>query len=144
MSDRPVRAGTVIAGLLLAIVLSILADALVAAVAHALGAPQQLPGLTLPMYGLFTTVGILVGTAVWAVIRRWAARPAAILRWLVPVAIVLTLIPDVLVGRMGVPAVGVAALMAMHVVVAVISVPTLARILPLADRTRSIATASAN
>src|SRR5437016_13987097 len=111
MSDRPVRAGTVIGGLLLAIVLSILADTLVAAIAHALGAPQQLPGLTLPMYGLFTAVGILAGSAVWATIRRFAARPAAILRWLVPIVIALTLIPDVLVGLMGVPAVAVAALM---------------------------------
>jgi hypothetical protein len=97
MSDRPVRAGSVIAGLLLAIVLSILADALIAAIAHALGAPQQLPGLTLPMYGVFTAVGILIGTAVWAAIRKWAARPSAILRWLVPITIMVTLIPDVLV-----------------------------------------------
>jgi hypothetical protein len=45
---------------------------------------------------------------------------------------------------MGVPAVAVAALMAMHVMVAVISVPTLVRILPLSDRTRGIVTANAN
>lgn len=63
------------------------------------------------------------------IIRRRAANPAALLRRLVPVVVVLTLIPDLLVGlALGW---GAIALALMHLAVAATAVTAYRRFLPL-------------
>ena len=66
---------------------------------------------------------------------RRTANAAGTLRWLVPTVLVLSLVPDVLLGfsdRPGVSWGAVAALMVMHVVVTVVAVGTFSRLLPVA------------
>lgn len=110
---------------------SIVVNAVISLLAQAAGAdPVAVGGLQPSAYILFTVVGVLAGAIGWAVIRRRAAQPAALLRWLVPTVVAVSLIPDVLVGFV-VGWLGAAALGLMHIAVALVSVPVYHRFLPL-------------
>ncbi len=123
---RAIASATVVAGLL-----SIIANTVISQLAQAAGAdPVAVPGLTVPAYVLFTVVGVLVGAIGWNVIRKRAARPSTLLRWLVPAVVAISLVPNVLVGFV-VGALGAAALGLMHIAVAVIAVPVYHRFMPL-------------
>jgi hypothetical protein len=123
----------VILGVPAAIVLASAANTVVSFAARALGADAAvIQGLTPQAYVFLTAVGVVVAAAAWAVIRRKAARPNALLRKLVPAVVVVSLVPDVLLfGVPGASPVGVIALMLMHVVVAAIAVPIFRTVLPL-------------
>lgn len=123
---RAILSATAVAGLL-----SIVANAAISLLAQAAGAdPVAAPGLAAPAYILFTVVGVLVGAIGWNVIRKRAARPSALLRWLVPTVVAISLIPNVLVGFI-VGALSAAALGLMHIAIAVIAVPVYRRFMPL-------------
>ena len=126
---RPSRARTmlILAGAALA---AIVGNALIAALAGALGAPAGYGPLTLPAYGLFSILGVGVGWLGWRLVHRRARDPRRMLAVLVPVVALVSFIPDVLllVFRFipGTTDVGVYALMLMHVVVIAIAVPAYA------------------
>ena len=65
----------------------------------------------------------MAGAAGWLALRRWAANPAGVMRFLAPAVVLVSLIPDVLVGvtrsEAGTTWAGVFGLMAMHLAVAV-------------------------
>jgi len=135
-TTRPSTA-RVAAGLGLAAVAAVALNALVALVARAAGADPDFQPLHFATFTAFTVAGVLAGAAGWAVVRRRARRPAAVLRILVPAVVLVSLIPDlaVLLGDSmpGVNATGVLGLMVMHVVVAAVAVPALQRILPVRE-----------
>jgi len=119
---------------LIAAVAALIGNTIVAQVALAAGASEEFQPLTVGAYGFFTVVGVVAGLVGWVLVRR-TANAAATLRWLVPTVLVLSLVPDVMVGfsdRAGVSWGAVAALMVMHVVVTVVSVATFSRLLPVA------------
>jgi hypothetical protein len=88
-TTRSIASATAVAGLL-----SIIANTVISQVAQAAGAdPVAVPGLALPAYALFTVAGVLVGAVGWSVIRTRAARPSALLRWLVPAVVAISLVP---------------------------------------------------
>lgn len=125
-------------GVLAAIVVAIVLDIVIATLARAAGASDDFQPLDPPAYISFTVIGILVATAGWAAIRR-TRRAASTLRWLVPAVLVVSLVPDVLVGAdpssmAGANWTGVVGLMAMHVAVAAVVVAMLVRTLPVTDR----------
>jgi hypothetical protein len=130
----PARAGAskvVLAGVIATLV-ALAENAVVAHIAIAAGASEKFEPLTIPAYGFFTVVGVVAGLIGWVLIRR-TARAATTLRWLVPTVLVLSLVPDVMVGfsdRAAVSWGAVAALMVMHVVVTVAAVATFSRLLP--------------
>jgi hypothetical protein len=117
-------------GLGAAAVAAMLVNAVIATGALALGAGAAPVGLGPAEYLSASVVGVLIGTAGWALVRRFAARPAAVLRVLVPVVLVLTWIPDVAVLLGGATVVNAVALMLMHAVVATSAVLALRRVLP--------------
>jgi hypothetical protein len=125
----------VILGLVLAAGVAVLANIAVSALAHAAGASPTFRHLSLTIYGPATVAGILIGTTGWAVIRRRAGRPARTLTIAVPVAVVLSWAPDLLLAAQGTePGLSlqaIAGLMSMHLVVAAVAVLALRRILPL-------------
>ncbi|MFJ9627348.1 DUF6069 family protein [Streptomyces sp. NPDC101175] len=128
----PVRRGPLVVagGAVAAIVLSTLVNAVIAVVAHAAGAPDGFQPLKPGSYIFLTTVGVLAGTAGWAVVRKLSDDPAAVIRWLAPVVVAVSFIPDFfLFGDGG--ATGVAALLVMHVCVAVIAVTAYRKVMPL-------------
>ena len=118
-----------LAGLgLVAAVASALATTLVAVVLEALGADYEVDGGTIPVagFGSITFFFCLVGLVVAAVLLRWSPAPA---RHFLQVAAVLTaisLVPPVLWGR----DVGTTlALVVLHLVPAVVMVPSVVRLL---------------
>lgn len=78
----------------------------------------------------YSVIGVLLGFVGWLLIRRFAPRPAAVLRWVVPLVVVLSFIPDLYLLTFGMSVLLVVALMIMHVVVAAVAVPTFRRVLP--------------
>lgn len=99
------------------------------------GASSDFRPLQPSSYIVLTVTGVLAGAAGWAAVRRWSRRPDAVLRRLVPAVVAVSLVPDVALlftdAQPHTTGAGVAALMAMHVVTAVVAVPIFARALPL-------------
>ncbi len=89
--------------------------------ALALGADATFAPLTIVAFGPFTVIGYFLAYLGWRIVRARAARPAAVLRWLVPVLTVLSFTPDVvllLTGFIpGASLIGGIALALMHLVV---------------------------
>ena len=135
---RSTSGAVVAAGVVAAIVVSVALNAAVAAIAHAAGASDDFNPLKFASYTSLTVIGVLAAAAVWAVIRSRASDPRKVLGVLVPVVVVLSLIPDLMVGvqdsQAGTSWGAVVALMVMHFVVAAVTVPILQRVLPLPAR----------
>ena len=124
-----------LAGIVAAII-ALAANTVIAQVALVAGASEDFMPLTPGAYGFFTVIGVIAGLVGWLLVRRTANAPAT-LRWLVPTVLVLSLVPDILLGfsdRAGVSWGAVVALMLMHVVVTVAAVVTFSRFLPVARR----------
>jgi uncharacterized protein DUF6069 len=128
--QSPTAAGVGL-GLLAAAVVAGLGNALVALLVSAAGPGGVAKGLQPVEYVSMTIVGVLVGTAGWALVRRSARDPRAVLRVLVPVVVVLSFGADLALLAGGTSVLNVVGLMVMHVVVAGALVPVLARVLPL-------------
>ena len=126
----------VVIGVVLASLVSIALNAAIAALTSAaLPAEGFRKGLELKEYAPLTVAGILIGTLVWQLVRRRARDPRAVLRVLVPVAVVVSFVPDFGILAAGATLLNSLALIAMHLVVAVVTVPILARVLPLSPST---------
>jgi hypothetical protein len=133
------RSALVIAtGILAAAVGAVVVNALIAVVAHALGASDDFPPLQFGAYAFLTVAGVLIAATGWAAIRRWAKRPAAMLRWLVPAVLVVSFVPDLALlasdAQPGTSVLAVVALILMHIAVAAVAVPVFRAVLPLPDR----------
>jgi len=129
---------TVAAGILAAAVVAVAVNALIAAIAHAFGAADEFQPLQFGAYAFLTVAGTVIAAAGWAAIRRWAGRPSAVLRWLVPAVLVVSFVPDLaLLGsdaQPGTSGLAVVALIVMHINVAAVAVPAFRIVLPLPDR----------
>ncbi|SDO40254.1 DUF6069 family protein [Lentzea jiangxiensis] len=127
--------GEIVVSLLGAAVVSVAANALIAFVAGKfIPEGTERMGLALAEYAPATVIGILLGTLGWYLVRRFAVRPRRVLRSLVPAVVIASWIPDIGILAGGASIVNSLALVAMHVVVAAIAVPTLSRVLPLGNR----------
>lgn len=124
--------GKVVLGVAAAIVVASIGNAAVSFAAQALGAdPNAVEGLKPQGYVVLTAVGVIIAAFAWASIRKRAKDPARTLGRLVPIVVVLSFLADVPVFFLpGASAVGVIALMVMHVVVAAVAVPVFRRVLP--------------
>lgn len=113
--------------LLAAAVVAAVLNYLVARGAVALGADESFRPLTPAVFIPFTLIGIAAGFAGWRAVVRRVARPSAVFRVLVPVVLLLSMIPDLLLLATGfIPhtsGIAVAGLMLMHVVVTAVAVP---------------------
>lgn len=122
---RVVRAG---AGAALA---GVLAAAVVAVLAVALGAPADAVQLQPASYVTFSVVGVAAGTAVWSWVVRRSLHPARLLARVVPGVLALTVVPDVGLALVGAATWGTAvALVVMHLAVAAAAVAVLQRAVP--------------
>lgn len=95
-----------------------------------MGAPETFTGLQPSAYVVLVVLGVVAGAIGWQVIVGRARQPRHTLARLVPVVLVLSFIPDVLLGVTGGSWGGVATLMAMHLAVAVVALPVYSRLLP--------------
>jgi hypothetical protein len=115
-------------------VIGVAANALIATAALAAGASASFSPLLVFVFGPFTVLGLLAAYAGWRIIRSRAARPAALLRTLVPVLTVLSFVPDTVLALTGfIPGTSLTAVVGlalMHLVVVAIAVPVSARLAP--------------
>ena len=122
-------------------VIANLATAVVATIARGpAGVSHDFRALQPGSYLSLTIVGATAGAIGWAVIRHRSKNPTRLLRRLVPAAVLLSLIPDVMLGATHTQPHttwgGVAALMVMHLVVTAVAVTSYRRFLPLPTPTR--------
>jgi len=128
------RALTVTLTVLAAVAASALLTTLIAFVARAAGAGDAFPPLQPQAYLTFATAGTLLAIGGWVLVVRFVARSARLLRVLVPVLVVLSFTPDVVLLLTGFIPGGtpgaVVALALMHPVVAGAAVLAGQRIAP--------------
>ncbi|MFF4353122.1 DUF6069 family protein [Streptomyces sp. NPDC001530] len=117
-------------GVLAAIVVASVAEAVLALLALAAGAPDDFRPLKASSYIFLTAVGVVAGAVGWAMVRKMSKDPEALVRWLVPTLVVVSFVPDFLLFGDG-GATGVGALLLMHVVVAAAAVFTYRKVMPL-------------
>ena len=122
------------AAIIAAVIVSDSVNALIATIARASGVSDSFQPLQFGTYTALTVAGIIVGAIGWQVVRNRAARPFWLLSRLVPIVLVLSFVPDILVGinhsQVGTTWGGVIALMSMHIVVAASAVAGYATFLP--------------
>jgi hypothetical protein len=115
-------------------IVAILANLVIATVAHSAGASADFSPLLIFVYGPFTVVGLIAAYVGWRVVRRRARRPAQVLSVLVPVLTVLSFAPDTILAITGfIPGASLTAVIAlalMHLVVVAVAVPICARLAP--------------
>lgn len=132
---RPVGVGGIAAAVICAAIVSVASSAAIAAIAHGAGASRSFKALAFATYTPFIVLGLLVGAIAWNIIRNRAAEPERLLTWLAPAVVVVSMVPDVIVGATdsltGSSWGGVVALMGMHLVVAVCGVVSFRIFLPL-------------
>jgi hypothetical protein len=113
---------------------AILANLVIATVAHAVGASAEFSPLLVFVYAPFTLVGLIAAYLGWRIVRQRARHPAAVLRILVPVLTVLSFAPDTILAITGfIPGASLTAVVAlglMHLVVVAVAVPICARLAP--------------
>ena len=137
--NLPTRIALPIA-LVTSLVAALIVELIIAAIAHGAGAYSDFQPLTFS--GLIgpTVLGLVVAAVVWELVRRRAGDPVAVMRRLVPTVIVLSWVPDVLLGATHREASSqlphttwgeVAALMVMHLFVAAIGLGLFSQLLPL-------------
>jgi len=110
-----------------------LASYVISAIAHAAGVTHSFSPLQLPTFTALIVVGVVVGGLGWQLVRTRAPRPGRLLPRLVPAVLLLSFIPDLLIGITGgfhATWGGLAALMCMHVAVAAAAVASYSLFLP--------------
>lgn len=119
-----------------AVVVAGIANSAIALAAVAAGASPSYTPLTPPVYLAFTVLGVLGGYVAWRLVRRVSAHPARVLRVLVPVALVLSWVPNVVLAIVqfipNTSVTGAVGLALMHAVVVGVAVPVYARVAPVA------------
>ena len=118
---HPVRRATLVSGAVAAV-----ATTGVAAAAHAAGVPFEIDGEMIPLAGFaqMTLLGAMLGGLIAAASNRYAVNPQ---RWFVRAAVVLTVLSCVPSVTLPPDVATKLALVATHVIAALIVVPALAR-----------------
>ncbi len=133
---RRTTAGRAVTVLLLvaAVVVAGAINTVVAFGALAAGADASFAPLMPAVYLPFTLLGVAAGYLGWRIVRARAAHPLRALRVLVPVLLLASLIPDLvllLTGFIpGTTVVGAVGLMLMHPVTVAVAVPVFQRLAP--------------
>ena len=116
-----------------AVVVGALGTTAIAAIAHGAGVAHSFSPLHPGSYIALIVLGVLGGAVAWQLVRVKARQPSRVLRSLVPAVVILSFIPDIVIGITGsfhATWGGVIALMAAHVVVAMAAVTSFAELLP--------------
>jgi hypothetical protein len=134
---RPNRLRTVVAvpvAVVTTAVAGILASTVISAVAHAAGVSHAFLPLHFATFTVLIVFAAIAGALGWQLVRSRATNPSRLLARLVPLVLLLSFIPDVLIGITKAEAAttwgGVVALMTMHVFVATAAVGSYLHFLP--------------
>lgn len=136
-SHRQPYARSVVVATVVAIVLSLVADAILVAVGQAVfPATKGYVHFQFTDYAKLTVIGVIIACVGWPIVTRISSDP----RWLfLRLAVLVTLvlfIPDLYLLVMGNPVQAVFVLMWMHVAIAVVTYNVLVRLAPIRARRR--------
>ncbi|NUU06253.1 DUF6069 family protein [Leifsonia sp. C5G2] len=95
------RPRSITTSILLVAVLGSIANAAVALGAVSVGAPANGMPLQPVAYVTLTVIASVAGAFGWRTIEVRAQRPERVFRWLVPATLLLSLVPDVILGTSG-------------------------------------------
>lgn len=123
-------------GVVIAIVISLVVNTGIAFGTMALTPNGTQTGLIPVAYGPLTALGVLAGVIGWALVRRHANRPRALLRVLVPAVVAVSLVPGIVLLAIGASPLNVVGLWVMHLVVTIVTVTAAGLVLPLTDKNR--------
>jgi hypothetical protein len=84
-------------------------------------------------YAKLTVIGVLIACAAWPIVTRIVSAPRWVFTRLAVLVTVVLLLPDVLILTRGQPVRAVAALMLMHLAIAVVTYAALTRLAPVRD-----------
>lgn len=124
-----------------AIVGSLIADALIAAAAIAIW--PHLKGyqhFLFTDYATLTIIGVIGASIGWPIVTRISSRPARLYGILAVLVTLVLLLPDVYIAIQGQPVKAIVALVVMHLAIAVITYFSMVLIAPTATRERVSAT----
>lgn len=122
---------------ILAVVLSLAADAVLVAVATLVfPATKGYSHFGFADYAKLTVVGVVVACAAWPVVTRVCARPRRLFLRLAVLVTLVLLLPDVYIWHTGQSAQAVGVLMAMHVAIALITYNLLVHLAPVRSMSR--------
>jgi H+/Cl- antiporter ClcA len=117
-----------------AVLVGDLVSMVIARMAHGAGVSQSFAPLHFATYTSLIVLGVIGGAVGWQLLRTRATYPRRLLARLVPLVLLLSFVPDVLMGitkaETGTTWGGVLALMAMHIVVASAAVGSYLHFLP--------------
>ena len=116
-----------------AAIVGVVGTAVVAAIAHYAGVSRAFGPLKTGSYVALIVVGVVAGCVGWQLVRRRAGNPGKVLHRLVPLVVVVSFVPDLLIGATGALHAtwgGVLARMCAHVVVAFAAVTSFSVLLP--------------
>ena len=115
-------------------VAGVLASTVIAAIAHGAGVSHAFLPLHFATFTVLIVFAAIAGALGWQLVRSRATNPSRLLARLVPLVLLLSFIPDVLIGITKAEAAttwgGVVALMTMHVFVATAAVGSYLHFLP--------------
>lgn len=137
---RPVAVSIALAIVSASVVASVLCLG-VAAIAHAAGASREMVALTPAVFVPLIVIGVIAGAIGWTIIRAKARDPRRVLGVLVPAVLLVSFVPDVLVGVTrtlpGTTWTAMVGLMVMHLVVGGCAVLAYRTFLPVEPRNRA-------
>lgn len=117
-----------------AVVIGDLASNVIARIAHGAGVTRTFAPLHFATYTTVIVFGVIGGAIGWQLLRSRDTNPHRLLTRLVPLVLLLSFVPDVLIGvtkeATGTTWGGVLALMAMHIAVTGAAVSSYLRFLP--------------
>ena len=132
--NLPTRTASVIA-LIGALIVSVVVELIVAAIAHGAGANSDFKPLTAAGLIPPTVIGLLSAVVAWNLVRSRAKDPVGVMTRLAPTVVLLSWIPDIQLGASHGEAHTtwgeVAVLMVMHLFVAAIGIGVFSQLLPL-------------
>ena len=134
-SRAAVSLGTALRTGAVAGVIAAIVNVAISAVARGpFGASDEFLPLTPGPIIMWTILGAIIGAVGWRLIVNKKADSGALLRWLVPTVLVLSLIPDIALlasdSMAGQTTAGVLALLVMHAVTAMIAVTACRKAMP--------------
>lgn len=117
------------------VVAGVLASTVIAAIAHGAGVSHAFLPLHFATYTVLIVFAAIGGAVGWQLVRNRATNPSRLLARLVPIVLLLSFIPDVLIGFTKAETAttwgAVVALMTMHIFVATAAVASYVYFLPL-------------